>query len=186
MTATTTTAQANYKTLLVSARKLKGKTQILLFQRVAILCQVFDDQQFRADCGAADDFAAGAALDSELDDTGFEFLQLRAVIQRFPAAEDWSKSTLATMYAAVLAQSAEARHADEPPRTRHVIKQSEYAELKKRTDKLVETVKTLRPVADRVQELEAELAAANARIAFLERENANLRGQLVQPIVAVA
>jgi hypothetical protein len=92
------------------ARELRKKGSELLFDRVTLLNECYEDEDFRAwhaEHGTNElDF-----LDDELSDTAASFLTLRAVLKAFPDRNDWVKHNIRDMMA-------EAIESDKKPRER--------------------------------------------------------------------
>lgn len=146
---------------LALASQLQRRSGTLLHRRVSLLAEVFADRGYREYLanevvgGPVDDLAVGERLDPYLADTGFRFLQLRAVLERFPDAADW-KRPVADLWESLRSAKPES---DEPVRKARRVTLAEYAQLKEERDRL----------ARRVADLEAELRDAHVRIALLEQ-----------------
>ena len=166
-----------YKAKLLAARKLRGDTAAYNFQRVGLLVEVFNDREFRADLGNLDDLAAGERLDAEVTDLGFEFLQLRAILERFPTEEDWRNRLLVEMWQTVLTERATPTE-DRPQKTRRTATVAELDRVKEQAEALRIEVEQLRPAAEARETLHQQLARAHRRIGELEQENAELRAQI--------
>jgi len=170
---------------LLEARHLRRQGGVILFDRVRLLCEVFDDRDFRADQGNLDDLRAAQVLDAEVDDTGFDFLQLREIYQANTDPDTWGTTNLADLYEAVLEARRKAGRPQAPIRRRQVIRRQEYDELQSQLSETetklqraeIET-EVLRRRTSELDTLRAELADARRNIAQLERENADLRKRL--------
>lgn len=95
-------AKRKWELSLKEARSLKEKGSAILFQRVVLLNQCFDDADFRAWCDTQDTNAADY-LDDELSDTACGFLTLRAVLEKYPNEADWIKHNIRDLIADALA-----------------------------------------------------------------------------------
>lgn len=167
--------KANYKSTLLKVLELQSNAALLIYQRIKLLCEVFDDRDFRLDLGNADDFRAAAVLDRYLDDTPWTFLELRAVFVKFPQAADWRERSLREMVAVLVVPPT--RH--ESIKTRQVISQQEHecvvTELKAAraahqfTKQLLqERVQSYEELLAENKLLRQELEAARTRIRELE------------------
>lgn len=172
-----------YKQKLLEARELRKQSGVLVYDRVALLCEVFEDRDFRIDLGQVDDLAAAKVLDAEVADLCFEFLQLRELMTTFPDRDIWQKLTLGTMWQKVL-ETRPAR--EEPIRKRRVVSQAEHKAVEEQLRQARDKAAKLKAVADRVPSLERALADSQTRIDQLESENASLRRALSESRSLVA
>ena len=178
---------APYKQKLLDARALRRKTGGILFDRMRLLCEVFEDRDFRADAGNVDDVRAAEVLDVEVDDTGFDFLQLREILQANPAWEAWEAARLSDLYEAVL-EARRKTHTTQPAiRRRHVVRREEFDQLQTELTTAREKLQHVEVEAEvmkrrlsEVDKLRSELAEAHRTIERLERENGRLRRQLAR------
>lgn len=157
----------NYKALLIEARKIREKSGAAAFKRATILCQVFDDRDFRTDNGNLDDFAAAAILDDYCQDLAFGFLELRAMLQFYPRTDQWADGLLRKMHGDMLAAVSTPDEAEaKPARRRATLAELERAETE------------AKDAAAKARNYETQLEAANVRIAELMAEVARLRAEL--------
>lgn len=95
------TKQKKWEVKLRDARTLKDSGAAILFDRVVLLVECYEDDGFRAWCeetGVAElDF-----LDRELEDTAASFLTLRAVLENYPNKDSWQKHNIRDLIAEVL------------------------------------------------------------------------------------
>jgi hypothetical protein len=93
------------------ARELRKQGAGLLFDRVALLVDCYDDEDFRqwhADQGTNElDF-----LDEELSDTAVNFMTFRAVLAAYPNREDWVRHNVRELIALTVAAENESRKRD--------------------------------------------------------------------------
>lgn len=80
---------ATWKQRLQIVSHLQQNAKSNLYDRVKILCEIFDDRDFRSDCGNLDDFDAADKLDAYVSDTCATFFQLRRCIQVYPDQATW-------------------------------------------------------------------------------------------------
>lgn len=168
------TSPRPYKRKLLEARELRRQGGRLLYERVRLLCEVFDDREFREDLGQVDDLAAAEVLDGELSDVGFDFLQLRGVLQHFPGASQWESRPIIDMYEEVI-HSRESQRESQPIRTSPRIKREEHEKVVRKLEATERRLAKALETAERAQTLEKQLADAHRRIEALEKENAELR-----------
>ncbi len=105
----------NWRTALDQQRKLKARGAELLWDRVKLLVQCYDDEDFRAwvfDQGSNElDY-----LDEELSDVAASFLTLAAVLKQYPNKEDWVRHNIRELIALVLDAERDKRKAEADPR----------------------------------------------------------------------
>ena len=87
-----------YKKLLLEARRLRTATGTNAYRLAVILCRVFEDTDFRADNGNADDLKLCRILDDYCQPLTLEFIELKAVLAKFPNEADWKDGKLRRMY----------------------------------------------------------------------------------------
>lgn len=80
------------------ARELRKQGAAILFQRVSLLNECYENEDFRAWCAANNHVDLGF-LDAELEDVACDFLTLKAVLANYPAETDWKKNNLRNMMA---------------------------------------------------------------------------------------
>jgi len=177
---TTTCSTMAYKMQLLEARKLRGKSGVKAFDRAKILCAVFDDDEFRAECGNLDDFRAAALLDEYVDDLAVGFLDLRAMYKYYPRRSSWREGRLGKMLREMLRANETVIPAARPPRvaTAETRKQlTQQLEEARREKARLKQTKEDELIAFR-QTKETELAQLRSQIMKLKAENNRLR-QLV-------
>jgi len=159
-----------YKQLLIQAGRMQAKTR----DRIKLLVEVFEDGQFRADLGGADDVQAAKVLDGYVKDLAITFLESHAVLMRFPDAEDWKSGDLRGMYQTVRDESRALRDEDEngrkSPRRITIIEHekivAENSELEGRNKYLQSEVNHLRTENASLRE---QIATLKGRLTELER-----------------
>lgn len=171
------TSKHTYKDTLKEVLKMRSKASLSVYDRGKLLLSVFDDRDFRADLGNVDDFHAADVLDKYLDDLPYMFLDLRSMIEKFPARDDWSKKTLRDIYEETMkTDDAE----DKPKRQQNRATKKEVEELTNTikaqasrlnfTEQLLnERTKTCEELIAENKELRRQIAVAEGRIQELER-----------------
>lgn len=154
------TSQRQWKQKMLEARKLRGKTAGIVWQRVKLLVEVFDDQDYRSDNGDLDDMAAAEKLSGELGDVAADFFMLRRVLDRMPLKSDWEGKDLRKMIAEV----------------RELDKKDDNKEP--RSPRRTATVKQLDGVQQERDVAEKRLTIAESTLAELRSENRQLREEL--------
>lgn len=93
------------------ARELRRQGASILFDRVTLLVECYDDDEFRAwhtEAGTNElDF-----LDEELSDTATGFLAWKSVLAAYPNREDWVRHNVRELLALTMAAQAEATKRD--------------------------------------------------------------------------
>ena len=163
-----------YKRRLLKARELRKYAAGKNYDRTKLLVAVFDDREFRADNGNADDLAAAAILDAEIEDLGLEFLQARALLEYFPDRQQWASGLLVNMYQELLDGKRIKVTTEAPKQKRN---SATLAELE-------ETQRQSKHWEARASFLGNEVVRLKNRIAELEEENAGLRAELAEVAVA--
>lgn len=90
-----------WKEQLERQRDMKKRGIKLLFQRVRLLAEVYESQEFRDWC-LKEGLRDTEFLDSELSDVGLNFLTLRAVLEQFPKESHWINADLRKLVASVI------------------------------------------------------------------------------------
>jgi len=172
-----------YKQKLLLAREMRGRVGGLIYDRVALLCEVFDDADFRADFGNIDDLRAAEILDAEVADVGFDFLQLREIAKNITDRAQWEKRTIFDLWEEIREAAQKRLQLAEPqPRTRRVISQAEYHDVCEQADRYKAVIRQeLKPVQTENAVLRKQIKELEARIAELEAENKELRAKLIAP-----
>jgi len=165
-----TVSETGYKTLLLNARKLRGKSGVKAFDRASILCTVFDDGEFRQDCGNLDDFRAAELLDEYVEDLALGFLDLRAMLAHYPRRQQWADGRLSKMLREMVKATETALpSAARPPRMA-------IAETRKQLEQQLEEARREKAKIEYAKH--DEIAQLKLRIVELETENANLRARI--------
>lgn len=200
-TAQTTDSVKQYKKLLLEARELRTKLRaeigLRTYQIMAILMQVFNDQDFRADHPSgdgkpADDLKAGQVLDDFVfDDTGLEFLQLRAMLDHYPHQRQWKSGRLQRMYRDMMAARRGSPVRKERPK--EVLTKAEFEAVRRASErqrvmlesanKQIEAARenavVLQSQCDQaeaaIEEAVSEVEKLRRRVRELEAENSTLR-----------
>ena len=142
------------------------------FERVSLLVEVFDDRVFRHDQGNVDDFKAAEILDGYLSDLAFTFLDLRAVMLRFPDRTDWENTGPRSLYLQLKEQDRAMKPVSGERKVRRVtIKEHEKAmgELAEHRVMLKHTQSELDVLRKENQSLKEENATLKGRITELEK-----------------
>lgn len=174
-------SKSTYKDRLLKAKELRSESGANAFDRVALLVEVFNDRDFRLDCGNVDDFRAAETLDAYVDDLCRDFLELKQMIEFYPKREQWSDGKLNTMHRAMM-QAIEERNASERSQAGNKRKpkqqeftQADYNSLLLRAENAVSMRKQIQQQCDRLQAENRDLKAENER---LRKENSELKRQL--------
>ena len=175
----TQTPGADYKRLLLDAKKMMGRSGVAAYKRIELLVRVFEDVDFLTDFGNADDLKASAYLDDFLEDLVFRFLDLRALFLHFPEESDWKDGNLRTMFETMRQANRKQDEQSEPRTVRSAtVKQLDEANLradeaeavnlhvKRQMDRQESEVEALKKT---VEELQLDKAQLIGRIEELER-----------------
>lgn len=100
--------QVKWEMRMHKARELRKKGSELLFDRVTLLVSCYVDDEFRA-FHASNGTNELDFLDDELNDTAASFLTLKAVLDSYPAKDEWVKHNIRDLIALVLEAEAESR-----------------------------------------------------------------------------
>jgi hypothetical protein len=167
---TETDSATGYKALLLQARALRGKAGTKAFDRAAILVKVFEDGEFRQDCGNLDDFRAAELLDEYVEDLALGFLDLRAMLAHYPRRRQWAEGRLSKMLREMVRAKEKALPvAARPPRVA-------IAETRKQLEQQLEVARREKAKIEYARK--DEIGHLKARIAELEAENAELRARI--------
>lgn len=168
MATATRTGAVKYKTLLTEAKRLHGQAGINAHRRAKILCELFDDADFRADIGASDDFAVETFLNELVEDLTLGFLELRAMIGEFPDETAWADGKLATLYQKAVDQiNSRKPEREERQRTVNRVTREQYDAVKNE----------LKDRDARLQFVERQQTQAIDELSRLREENATLRAE---------
>lgn len=91
---------------LAAARVLRGKGAALLYDRLVLLREVFNDAAYRADC-ATRKINPEDELTDEVADTCAGFVVLMQTLEKFPDRQVWQRKSLAKLVAAVVDEQQE-------------------------------------------------------------------------------
>jgi len=163
----------NYKTILLEVQRLRSRAGSTAHKRAKLLCAVFNDTVFRADCGNVDDFRAADILDSYIDDLCLGFLDLKALLEYYPAKRHWREGRLHRMFQTMMAEK-ESATTRRPRRSSKPVAE----ETKKALAERLETAR--RELAKTRSAAISEVDQLRARIAELETENAELRTRVAE------
>lgn len=159
-----------WKRLMLEARELMGQAGGVAYDRVVLLIQVFDDQDFKVDAG--DDHKASHRLDELLGDLCLDFLEARQLLRHYPDRDTWASGRLRKMYDDMIREMFAARSKTASSRDRdRDRKQQARADAASPPTALLSSVSP-DPVATlkaRVGELEKENAVLRATIARLKK-----------------
>jgi DNA-binding transcriptional MerR regulator len=161
-----------YKKLLLQAQEMRGQSNGMIYDRARILCQVFDDGEFREDNGNIDDFRLAEILNNYIDDLGFDFLDLRSMLDKYPDRESWVSGRLKRMLAAI-------REKRESPVRRATLR-IPITETRKQLSRQLENLKREKTIiasskTDEIIRLKDRIAELEEEVERLTRENAELR-----------
>ena len=170
------TAESTWSQKIARARELRGKSMGLLFDRTAILVDVYADPEFVDSFENMD--AAIEALDLEVADTSCGFMELRSIYEMFPTRRDWLTGKLQDLRAQREVAEKERRSAarldaDTPTTTRRRATVHEVEEIKKDAAAAAERVETQSKQIERLLQenegLKRDLLRSQGRIEELER-----------------
>jgi hypothetical protein len=134
--------------LLAEVRTLRGKGMGFLYERVVLLCQVYQDPEFRSHCENLEKNLE-EELDAYLDDTCTDFLTARAVLKANPDKTDWLDKKLSAMKVEVL-EAEQAGHAGKTAGTERFSYKAAWEELKREFEKLTIKYATLQENYDKL------------------------------------
>jgi len=169
---------AAWKKKLFKSRELRGKTAEIVYDRITLLVEIYDDDQFRQDSGDPDDLSAATLLDAEVGDLCADFLELRCVLDSFPNKGDWTDKNLKKLVAAALDGSRTRRKSKKSERRTVTLKEHEKIQVKAGEAEaraaqlgrvLDESQKDMETLRQENQSLREDLAEARGRIRELER-----------------
>jgi len=150
-------SQKTYVKKLERADDLRRKGATLLWERVKLLVEVFDDDDWRQHVGLVYEKDLAAVLDEKVDDTGFDFLQVYYLFKHFPEKEQWATGNLLIMFDDMRAELA-GEDPHKPKRTVHRVTNAQYEDAMREIEALKKQLATLR----------GQLTRARARISELE------------------
>jgi squalene cyclase len=103
--------KTKWEVKLHEAREMRKRGAELLFDRVVLLVECYEDEQFRAWCSETETNDVDY-LDEELSDTAAAFMTLKAVLHQYPTRDEWVKHNIRVLIAQVLQEQAEATKRD--------------------------------------------------------------------------
>lgn len=149
----------NWKDRLESQRDLRKRGLKLLYQRVKILCEVYEDEAFRDWC-LKESIRDTEFLDGELSDVGMNFETLQSVLDAYPREVEWINADMRVLVASVMESQKKERKASDGSRETISWKErcleaeaecerlrAEVASLKERIEEFKEIL-SARPVSD--------------------------------------
>lgn len=152
--------------------EMVSQSNASLFDRVTLLCRVWDDPDF-LDHHAGDADKAESHLDQKLGDYGIGFFEARAILKEFARKDQWTKGNLRGMLAMAL-EKEEARRkeqrADAVAVRKGPVPRKEFEQVSQQ----------LEHATERSDSLADENARLRSRITELEKENATLHGRVEQ------
>ncbi len=89
---------AAWKEKMIEVRSLRKKSAGMIYDRVRLSVEIYDDPGYRADAGED----AVSRLDAEVGDTCADFLSLRAAYEFYPDRQQWEGRKLQDVVAEVL------------------------------------------------------------------------------------
>ena len=89
-------------------REMKRDGAGLLFDRMQLLIECYNDPEFKTWCQQNNDSRVDF-LNRELEDVGQEFLHMKTLTDRFPNREDWVGTSVRKMTAQVIAEQQDER-----------------------------------------------------------------------------
>lgn len=95
-----TERKKNWKLKLQEARLLSKKSVEMLHARVSLLVEIEADSEFQDWC-VENHVNSYNQLDEEVADTAFDYLTLKTVLAEYPTCEEWVKTSVRVMVAAI-------------------------------------------------------------------------------------
>lgn len=114
-------------------RELIAQGAAVVYDRAILLRDVYEDQEFIAQCRATDEDAS-ELMDEECGDLCCSFHQLMAILERFPNKDAWTSGRLQHMLAVVLDERQKTDRKAAAPRPSW---KQRFEELQKKHDKVV-------------------------------------------------
>lgn len=162
----------------------RGELRALLWERVRLLVEVFDDPDWRAKFPGKDDAWLGDELSKYLADTDFAFHDLRIILVYFPDRESWAQRVLVDLYDE--ARSKRAEPADNGPRKRRSVKVCEHEEVVRQKQALERQLCQLQDMPTEVERLREENEQLRREVYTLRKANERLRAQLDELAVSTS
>lgn len=168
-------SSSTYKEKLKEILRMKSAAASAVYRRAVILIDVFNDRDFRADLGNADDFKAADALDQYCDDLPYQFLDLQAMVDAVPESSEWKKRSLREIYEQSR-MAAKERDADSRPlKPRRTVTVKEHEEVLTQCKAAESRAKH---AADMLEEKRKSYEELSKECAALRQENAELKGRI--------
>lgn len=166
----------NWKQLLIEAKELMGQSGCAAFDRAVKLAAVYRDPEFTADCDR-DRTVPSDRLSEFTNDLCLNFLELLALLEKYPERQQWATGKLRQMYDVMM------RDAMQANRTK--FRQSSPVSATRQTMPLAVGGLRRQASTDELQEAESlqdhgvsEVQRLRLRVAILERENEALKRQV--------
>jgi hypothetical protein len=87
----------NWKQLIIEAKRLMAESGSVAFDRAKVLCQLYTDSDFIADCDQRK-VNAEDELDGLCDGLNLTFMELREMLGHYPRKQQWQSGRLRKMY----------------------------------------------------------------------------------------
>lgn len=166
-----TKANKTFNELLAECLVLKAKTGRNAHNRIALLSQVYGDDQYRQFC-VENGKDSDRNLDQYVDDLCLDFTELSLMFQTFPNISDWKDGNLRSLYARTLEKIKS--HSNPEKRTSY---KAMSQELEIERDELASEVEQLKA---EIVSLQNKLIIANEVAHEKDLENANLKGRITE------
>lgn len=175
----TTKEQAKaYKQTLIDCLRLRGDSGSNAFQRACMLVNVFNDRDFRADHSQYDDGKLADELDQYVDDLALSFLQLKALLERFPEESDWAQGRLNKMYAELLEELREQRSKARDNEDKPIVERLTKKDFSNLREQLHRAEVRVGETSLRAETAENEVASLRAENAALKTKVSRLEGRI--------
>ena len=152
--------ETGWKRLVLDAKKHYGRMATCLWMLTKTLVSLHDNEEFRAECRGLKQ-EPHEWIDAEFPHLPFRFVELKAILEAYPAEREWKDNKLSVLADAIPVAKGEAVDRKAPTRI-----------TKKEHEKTVKDLEHHKYRADflekRVTELEQELADARETISRLE------------------
>jgi len=192
-------AVSGWKSKLLQVKELRKNALQNAYERVKLLTEVYEDEQFRHETPGDDDFLVAILTEHISDLCGVHgetnFRHFYLLFKEFPGQERWDSGDFKSMFAEYESRI-EQRQKDAQRQQKEAINQlagvsggngqpqpkaPTYWELRKERDHLQQRVREKDGIE---RTLHARIQALLQQIAELERENRELRGRLKREAVA--
>jgi hypothetical protein len=173
---------------LIDVREMRGESGENAFRRACILCDVWNNEQFRDDTDfAASDDEAMAILDEHCEDLCLSFLELRQLLAHFPDQPEWQDGRLRSMYEQMRSEVSAKQKSERdsrPQGTRRSVTVKEFevvqGEAKDYKFRLDRTEEISQDRHDLVNRLRCENERLTGENESLRQENTELREENVK------